>query len=129
MVRDDDADVLVVGGGLAGLTCARTLERAGLSVIVLEADDEVGGRMRTELVDGFLCDRGSSARPIRRCAGWSTSTPWTCAPSNRRGRPPRPGLAVLADPRREPRQVPATCAAGTSTSGKWSHWHGGRPRR
>jgi phytoene dehydrogenase-like protein len=57
-VRDDDADVLIVGAGLAGLACARTLERAGLSVIVVEAADEVGGRMRTDLVDGFLCDRG-----------------------------------------------------------------------
>ena len=55
-VRDDDADVLDVGAGLAGLACARTLERAGLSVIVVEAAEEVGGRMRTDLVDWFLCD-------------------------------------------------------------------------
>jgi phytoene dehydrogenase-like protein len=57
-VSAEDADAVVVGAGLAGLACARTLERAGLSVIVLEAADEVGGRMRTDHVDGFLCDRG-----------------------------------------------------------------------
>ncbi|MFV0459241.1 MAG: FAD-dependent oxidoreductase, partial [Actinomycetales bacterium] len=53
-----DADVIVVGAGLAGLTCARHLEKAGLSVHVLEAGDQVGGRVRTDQVDGYLCDRG-----------------------------------------------------------------------
>jgi len=51
-------DVLVVGAGLAGLACARTLARAGRTVQVVEANDEVGGRVRTEVVDGFRCDRG-----------------------------------------------------------------------
>jgi phytoene dehydrogenase-like protein len=51
-------DVLVIGAGLAGLQCARVLSRAGRSVDVLEASDEVGGRVRTEVVDGFRCDRG-----------------------------------------------------------------------
>lgn len=52
------AEVVVVGAGLAGLACARTLRDAGREVVVLEADDEVGGRVRTEQVDGFLADRG-----------------------------------------------------------------------
>ena len=51
-------DVLVVGAGIAGLTCARELERSGLEVEVLEASDAVGGRVRTDVVDGFRCDRG-----------------------------------------------------------------------
>lgn len=51
-------DVVVVGAGLAGLTAATTLSRAGLDVAVLEAGDGVGGRMRTDRVDGFLLDRG-----------------------------------------------------------------------
>lgn len=50
--------VIVVGAGLAGLCCARHLARAGISVLVLESGDEVGGRVRTEHVDGFLLDRG-----------------------------------------------------------------------
>lgn len=53
-----DTDVIVIGAGLAGLQSARRLERGGLSVLVLEADDAVGGRVRTDEVDGFLCDRG-----------------------------------------------------------------------
>ena len=53
-----DVDVVVVGAGLAGLAAARGLVDAGLTVTVCEADDEVGGRVRTDRVDGFLLDRG-----------------------------------------------------------------------
>ncbi|WP_209020560.1 FAD-dependent oxidoreductase [Nocardioides sp. 1609] len=55
---DQETDVVVVGAGLAGLRCALELELAGLDVVVLEAADAVGGRIRTEAVDGFLVDRG-----------------------------------------------------------------------
>ncbi|MSW29760.1 MAG: NAD(P)-binding protein, partial [Actinobacteria bacterium] len=51
-------DVVIVGAGLAGLACARTLTTAGLSVRVLEATDGVGGRVRSDVVDGFRLDRG-----------------------------------------------------------------------
>lgn len=53
-----DTEVLVIGAGLAGLQCARRLEREGRSVVVLEASDAVGGRVRTDHVDGFRVDRG-----------------------------------------------------------------------
>ena len=52
------AEVVVVGAGLAGLACARHLRTAGLDVTVLEASDGVGGRVRTDVVDGMLLDRG-----------------------------------------------------------------------
>ncbi len=51
-------DVIVIGAGLAGLQCARVLNAAGRSVRVLEASDGIGGRVRTDLVDGFRLDRG-----------------------------------------------------------------------
>lgn len=50
--------VVVVGAGLAGLACATALHRAGRPVRILEASDGVGGRVRTDLVDGFRLDRG-----------------------------------------------------------------------
>jgi len=51
-------DVIVVGAGLAGLTCAWVLQQAKVKVRVLEASDGVGGRVRTDVVDGFRLDRG-----------------------------------------------------------------------
>ena len=51
-------DVVIVGAGLAGLACAQDLVRAGVECKVLEASDGVGGRVRTDMVDGFLLDRG-----------------------------------------------------------------------
>jgi phytoene dehydrogenase-like protein len=50
--------VVVVGAGLAGLACARALTDAGVAAAVLEAGDAVGGRVRTDVVDGMLLDRG-----------------------------------------------------------------------
>ncbi len=51
-------DVVIVGAGLAGLCCARELVQRGVGCVLLEASDGVGGRMRTDLVDGFRLDRG-----------------------------------------------------------------------
>src|SRR6478672_7342299 len=51
-------DAVIVGAGLAGLACAQDLTRAGLDCRILEASDAVGGRVRTDSVDGFLLDRG-----------------------------------------------------------------------
>jgi phytoene dehydrogenase-like protein len=51
-------DVCIVGAGLAGLACARALSFRGVECVVLEASDGVGGRVRTDALDGFLLDRG-----------------------------------------------------------------------
>ena len=50
--------VIVIGAGLAGLAAAHTLAKAGVRSLVLESSDSVGGRVRTDSVDGFLLDRG-----------------------------------------------------------------------
>lgn len=51
-------DVLIVGAGLAGLCCARALVARGVSCQILEAADAPGGRLRTDVVEGFRLDRG-----------------------------------------------------------------------
>src|SRR5579875_1517476 len=54
----DRCDVVVVGAGLAGLAAALELTGHGLDVRVVEASDGVGGRVRTDVVDGWRLDRG-----------------------------------------------------------------------
>lgn len=51
-------DVLIIGGGMAGLTAALHLHRQGLTVQLLEATDRVGGRIKTDIVEGFRLDHG-----------------------------------------------------------------------
>jgi phytoene dehydrogenase-like protein len=51
-------EVVIVGAGLAGMAAARVLQHADRHVVVLEAADEVGGRVRTDIVEGFRLDRG-----------------------------------------------------------------------
>lgn len=53
----------MVGGGVAGLACARTLQTGGLRALVLEAHDAPGGRVRTDEVEGFRLDRGFQVLP------------------------------------------------------------------
>ncbi|MEI7972402.1 MAG: NAD(P)/FAD-dependent oxidoreductase [Actinomycetota bacterium] len=58
MSLPSQCDVVIVGAGLAGLSAARVIQQHGLSTIVLESSDDVGGRVRTDMVDGFQLDRG-----------------------------------------------------------------------
>jgi phytoene dehydrogenase-like protein len=51
-------EVLVVGAGLAGLNAAIYLEAAGVDVTVIESSDRAGGRVASDVIDGFICDRG-----------------------------------------------------------------------
>ncbi len=103
--------VVVVGAGLAGLACAQRLTAAGREVIVLEASDAVGGRVRTDVIDGFRCDRGfqllNPAYPV---------LPLVVDVDQLDLRAFDAGVAVasgdsrsvLADPRRAPALLPAT---------------------
>ena len=49
---------IVVGAGVAGLAAAKVLGDSGVSVTLVEASDGVGGRVRSDVVDGFILDRG-----------------------------------------------------------------------
>ena len=49
---------LVIGAGLAGMNAAIQLQSAGREVVVLEAADRAGGRVQSDQIDGFVCDRG-----------------------------------------------------------------------
>jgi phytoene dehydrogenase-like protein len=109
------ADVIVVGAGLAGLNCALTLQSRGLAVSVLEAADAVGGRVRTDRIDGYLCDRGfqllNPAYPaVRRYADLpaldlhSFTAGVAVAGAG--------GARVIADPRRSPTLIARSLLSG-----------------
>lgn len=51
-------DVLIVGAGLAGLSCALKLMEKGITFLIIEASNGVGGRVRTDLFEDFKLDRG-----------------------------------------------------------------------
>ncbi|WP_091740978.1 flavin monoamine oxidase family protein [Microbacterium azadirachtae] len=57
-MADITRDVLIVGAGAAGTTAANELRKAGLSVVVLEARDRVGGRLWTDVIDGAMLEIG-----------------------------------------------------------------------
>jgi len=50
--------IVVIGAGLAGMNAAFQIQRAGREVVVLEAGERAGGRVQSDLIDGFTCDRG-----------------------------------------------------------------------
>ena len=56
-------DVIVIGAGLGGLLSASILARSGRRVLLLERENQVGGRLRSEEVDGFVIDAGAYLWP------------------------------------------------------------------
>ncbi|GMA21853.1 oxidoreductase [Arsenicicoccus piscis] len=115
-----DYDVIVVGAGLAGLRCAAVLHEAGREVVVLEAADHVGGRVSTEVVDGFRCDRGFQvlnpaypALPRAADVGALGLQQFDAGALVRAG----DRLRVLADPVRAPRYLRETLTSGLLDAG------------
>lgn len=104
-----------MGAGLAGLVCARGLRARGLEVRVLEAEDAVGGRVRTDHVDGFTLDRGfqllNPAYPaVRELVDVAALDLRTFLPGVAVRRGAR--TALLADPRRAPLLLARTLVDG-----------------
>lgn len=54
----NSCDVLIIGAGLAGISAAISLQEAGRDVRIVESSDRPGGRVTSDLIDGFICDRG-----------------------------------------------------------------------
>ncbi len=108
-------DVAVIGAGLAGLLCAATLAERGFDVDIFDASDGVGGRVRTDVVDGFRCDRGfqllNPAYPaVARYVDVDALDLHTFAAGvavTGVG-----GIRVVADPRRSPELLARTTASG-----------------
>jgi phytoene dehydrogenase-like protein len=111
-------DVIIVGGGLAGLNCARYLEKNKVSYIIAEASRHIGGRIKTDLDRGFLLDRGfqvlQTAYPIALELEKEHGLKLNRFP---------PGVMIrlgnrfytLADPRRMPRYIYETMFAPVGT--------------
>ena len=53
-MRKSDTDVIIVGAGISGLSCAKTLMKKDLRFLILEAGQKVGGRIKSDHVDGFI---------------------------------------------------------------------------
>ncbi|MDQ0727127.1 FAD-dependent oxidoreductase [Microbacterium sp. W4I20] len=108
-------DVIVIGAGLAGLRCAGLLAADGLDVVVLEAADAVGGRQRTDIVDGFRLDRGfqvlNPAYPALRRSVDLDALAMGSFPVGVRVRT-EGGIAELRHPVRHPLSIVATLRSG-----------------
>lgn len=112
------SNVIVVGAGLSGLSCARHLHDRGIDVAVVDQADAVGGRIRTDEMDGFLLDRGFQVMltaydelqnvPNLDSLALKAFAPGSVIWSGR-------GLERLTDPFRSPSGLAASIRARTGT--------------
>lgn len=117
-MTDTDTDVAIIGGGIAGLTCARVLHENNVDFLLVEADNRIGGRIKTDPQDGFLLDRGfqvlQTGYPAAReeldytDLQLQTFAPGTIVRVNNR-------FHTVADPLRQPGKLFSTAAAPIGT--------------
>ncbi len=119
-MRPKTFDAIIVGAGLAGLSCARRLQTQGADYLLVEASDRTGGRVKTDVVEGFILNHGfqvlQTAYPeARRLLDYSALDVRGFTP----GALFRIGgrFHAVADPLRAPRHVIQTLAAPIGTWG------------
>jgi phytoene dehydrogenase-like protein len=112
-------DVIIVGAGLAGLSCARRLQAHGADYLLVEASDRIGGRVKTDVLNGFILNHGfqvlQTAYPeAQRLLDYSSLDLRTFAP----GALFRIGgrFYAVTDPRRAPRHLLSTLLAPIGNS-------------
>lgn len=93
---------LVIGAGLAGMSAAITLQKNGAEVVVVEASDRAGGRVASDLIDGFILDRGfqliNANYPEIKSGGYLSDLDFKVAPRTV-GVATSTGIVRLGDPR------------------------------
>lgn len=118
VMTSEKTEIVVVGGGPAGLVCAGSLIEAGHQVLLLEADSRLGGRLKTDRHEGFLLDRGfqvlQKAYPAARELLDYPRLDLKSYPAGARVRANN-RFAVLADPLRHPGYLWPTLTAGICT--------------
>lgn len=118
-------DVVIVGAGLAGLACAQDLVKAGVHCQVVEASDGLGGRVRTDEVDGYQLPRCSSGSiSTRSSSACSNPAHWfeRCADRCSFRKLPSPPIGSLVDKARLARLIlgwrtPGSRVGSSSRSG------------
>ncbi len=111
-------DVVIIGAGIAGLSCALTLQKSDLSFIILESGNTVGGRIQTDTIDGFRLDHGFQVLQT----GYPEARRMLDLEHLKLMKFPA-GVAVryngdfhiIADPRHHPRYIPSTLASPIGT--------------
>lgn len=114
------ADVIVIGAGLAGLRCAGLVSDLGLDVTILDGSDGVGGRVRTDRVDGFRLDRGFQVLfegypEARRALDYGALDLRAFAPGADVWWDGR--MRTVGHPLRDPRSAPSALRSGLGTPG------------
>jgi phytoene dehydrogenase-like protein len=111
-------DAIIVGAGLAGISCARRLQTKGVDYFLIEASDRAGGRVKTDVLKGFILNHGfqvlQTAYPeAQRLLDYSSLDLRAFAPGTLfriGGR-----FHAVADPRRAPRHLLSTVLAPIGT--------------
>ena len=113
-------EVVIVGAGVAGLSCARVLQQHGINFVLLEKTDGPGGRIKTDRVDGYLLDHGFQVLQT----GYPNLTKYINLHDLKLSSVPS-GVAIrydkkfhiIADPRRHPSSFYSTMAAPIGSVG------------